>query len=74
MSGKQLEIRLEGNRVSVCLIFERLTFFQSRDTISGSYQKHMRISVTVYFHQYLIFSILLILAILIVFSDITLWF
>lgn len=43
--GKQLEIRLEGNRVSICIIFERLykLFFQSRNKISGTYQQYIRI-------------------------------
>ena len=44
--SKQLEIRLEGYRVSICIIFERLYkhfFFQSRNKISGTFQQYMRI-------------------------------
>ena len=54
-------------------MFNLLTVFQSRVFILGFHQQHMRVSIREHFDQYLNFT-LLILAITIVFGDITLCF
>lgn len=53
--GKQLDIRLEHNRVNICLICKKLTVFQSRDSISGFHHQHITVSIRAYFDQYLNF-------------------
>lgn len=76
LSLRQLEISLEGNRVvSICLIYEKLTnIFFKVEILFQVPISNICVYQLKYTHQCLMFSTLLILAILIVFSDISFWF